>query len=90
MVIRDHNEAFLEGKNLDLSCPSTVFEAESIDMREALSWVMIRRERRVIVETYSLFTVATIHGKNENMLEVGHIIDQCKMMSLTFENKPTS
>lgn len=79
-VIRDHTGSFLKSKNLAHPSPSSVFEAECIGMREALSWVMNRGERNVIVETDSILTISTIHGKNENMLEVVHTNDQHKVM----------
>lgn len=34
----------------------------------------------MIVELDSLQMVFAINGKNENMLEVGHVIDQCKIL----------
>lgn len=80
MVIRDYTGAFIEGKNLSLPSPSTVFEAESIGIREALSWMMARQDRRVIVETDSLLTVYAIHGKSDNLFEVGHIVEHCRAM----------
>lgn len=80
MVIRDHKGVFLEGRNLSLPCPSSLVEAECIGVREALSWVMIRQEKRVVVETDSLLTVAAIQSAKRNMLKVGHVVDQCKAM----------
>lgn len=80
MVLRDHRGVFLEGRNLTLPCPLSVFEAECIGVREALSWIMSRQERRGVVETDSLLTAAAIRGAMGNVLEVGHVIDQCKAL----------
>lgn len=57
-----------------------VFEAECIGMNKALSWLLSRKERKAIVESDSMLTVDAVHGRRENVLEVGHIIDQCKLM----------
>lgn len=80
MVIRDCTGVFLEGKTLTLQAPSTVLEAESIGVREALSWVKARGDRNVIVETDSQLTVDALYGKHKYLLEVGHVIEQCKEM----------
>lgn len=40
MVIRDHEGKFIEGRTMFLTRPDTVFEAECIRVREALSWIM--------------------------------------------------
>lgn len=59
-----------------------MFEAECIGLKEALSWVLNGEERRAIVESDSLLTIDAITGQRENILEVRHIIDQCKSMLL--------
>lgn len=38
--------------------PSSIFEAESIRVKEALSWVISRGVKRVMVELDSMLTVA--------------------------------
>lgn len=55
-----------------------MFEAECLGVQEALLWILSREERRVVLETDSLLTVNAIRNVNNNMLEVGHVIDQCK------------
>lgn len=75
-----HKGVFLEGKCLSLPCPSSVVEAECIGVREALSWVMAQQGRRATIESDSLLTVNALNGRSVNLLEVGHIIDQCKML----------
>lgn len=39
MVIHNHENTFIEGQSMTLPRPSTVFEAECIGVREALSWL---------------------------------------------------
>lgn len=71
---------------MSLPCPSTVLEAESIGVREALSWVMDRGDKNVIVESDSLLTVNTVGNKHNYLLEVGYIIDWCREI---LQLKPT-
>ena len=33
-----------------------------------------RQEERVIIETDSMLAVQTINGRNDNLLEVGHVV----------------
>lgn len=47
----DHTGSFLERKNLRLRGSVSVFEAETIRVGEALSWLMSRSRQKVIVET---------------------------------------
>ncbi|KAL8105033.1 hypothetical protein AgCh_028992 [Apium graveolens] len=81
MVIRDCRGSFLEGKCMTLKSPASVFEAECIGVREALSWVQSRDDRcEVVLETDSLLTVDAIKGTKEYRLEVDHVVDQCNVM----------
>lgn len=58
-----------------LISPGNAVEAESMGVREALSWVKIRGDGRVVIETDSLLTVHAIYGRTENLLEPGHVIE---------------
>ena len=60
--------------------PSSVFEAECIGVREALSWLQSYRDWKVVVETDSLLTASALCTGRNNLLEVGHVIDQCRML----------
>ncbi|XP_074378180.1 uncharacterized protein LOC141719707 [Apium graveolens] len=80
MVASDQNGRFIKAKVLTLSCPATVLEAESIGVREALSWVIQRGDDSVIIESDSLLTVRALHGKKSYLLEVGHVIEHCKWL----------
>lgn len=51
MVLRDHTGLFLEGKNLRLACPESVFAAETIGMCEALSWIAEKELLKVTFES---------------------------------------
>lgn len=81
MVLRDHLGSFVAGKNLRLLAPVSVVEAEVVGVREALSWIkdMHLQSKRVMIETDSLLTVQAIKSKEQNYLEVGAVIDDCKL-----------
>lgn len=59
-----------------------VWENKVVSGAIVLSWVLSREEMKATVETDSLLTVDAINGHWENVLEVGHIIDQCNSMPL--------
>lgn len=80
MVHRDGGGNFIEGRVFSFPQVESVLEAESVGVKEALSWVMSREERKVIVELDSKLATDVINGQQEYVLEVGHVIDLCKMM----------
>lgn len=55
MVLRDHDGSFIAGKTLCLQAPDSVFEAEAIGVREALSWVSNQQlqDKKISIETDS-------------------------------------
>lgn len=57
MVLRDHKGSFIEGKNMRLKGPNSVFETETIGVHEVLSWVFDRFSSKIIIESDSLLTV---------------------------------
>lgn len=82
MVTRDQKGHFIEVRTMAFHQAADVFEAECIGMKEALSWVLNQENKKATVETDSMLTIEAIKGQRENMLEVGHVIDQCKSMLL--------
>ena len=80
MVMRDQNGMFVEAKVIALPCPATVMEAESIGVKEALSWAIQRGDDCVIIESDSLLTVRALQGNKSYLLEVGHVVEQCKLL----------
>ena len=63
-----------------------VLEAEALGIREALSWVKNMEARTVTVESDSFVAVNAINGQNKFLLEVGHIIDHCRLMLQSLPN----
>lgn len=57
MVLRDYRGHFIAGRNMRMVKPASVFEAETIGVLEALSWLLSSTTQRVTVETDSLLTV---------------------------------
>lgn len=85
MAIRDCRGEFVEGRNMTLMSPDSVFEAECIGVREALSWIMSRWDNcEIMLETDSLLTVEAVNGTKEFRLEVGHVVDHCQVMIQQF------
>ena len=80
MVVRDHNGMFIAAKVMSLPRPGTILEAESIGVREALSWIMQRGDEQGIIESDSLLTIRALQGKKKYLLEVGHVVDSCKSL----------
>lgn len=81
MVLRDSRGSFIAGRNLAFPSPDSVFEAEAIGMNEALSWIMEQQlqDRKIIMETDSLLTVQSIRSGSLNCLEVGEVLDLCRL-----------
>ena len=77
MVVRDHAGTFIEGRCMALMYSGTRVEVECMRVREALSWVKSISDERVIIETDSLLVVHALYGKSENLLALGHVIEQC-------------
>lgn len=82
MVTRGQKGQFIECRTMAFHQPADVFEAECIGMKEALSWVLNQGNNRVTMETDFMLTGEAINGQRENMLEAGHVINQCKSMLL--------
>lgn len=56
----------------------SVFEAEAVGVKEALSWLTERPPAQYIVETDSLMVVQALQRHHEYLLEVGNIIEACR------------
>ncbi|KAL8127779.1 hypothetical protein AgCh_014632 [Apium graveolens] len=80
MVMRNYLGEFLAGKNLCLPMADSVFKAEALGVREALSWIKDQQLHgtKVLVESDSLLTTKAIEGDKVICLEVGEVIEECK------------
>lgn len=88
MVIRDSNGDFVEGRTMCKAPVSSVFEAEAVGVKEALSWVKSKglTDQVVEVETDSMLVVLGLRSTSRNLLEVGEVIEQCKMLQRELVN----
>lgn len=75
MVLRDGQGAFLGGKNMRMEGAVSVFEAESVGVYEALSWIKSDIPQPMVMETDSSLTVQALLKNAENRLEVGNVFD---------------
>lgn len=79
MVLRGPEGDFIAGKTINMQAPGSVFEAEAIGVREALSWVKDQQlqNKRVFIESDSQLTVRAIQNGNMNYLEAGVVMESC-------------
>ncbi|XP_074323648.1 uncharacterized protein LOC141660552 [Apium graveolens] len=81
MVLRNHHGHFLVGKTLKFVGSVSVMEAEMTRIFEALNWTQeVASGRGVIVESNSLLSVRAIQQEQENLLELGDLISQCRTL----------
>ena len=78
MVLRDCEGQFLEAKTIRLPGITSVMEAETMGVSEALSWLESKDLMHAIVETDSLNTIQALKKQCINRLEVGHIVQDCR------------
>lgn len=78
MVMRNHQGTFIAGKVICLPMVELVFEAETVGINEALSWIKTQQfqDNAVMVESDSMLVVNSIKSDRENLLEVGEIIER--------------
>ncbi|XP_074351632.1 uncharacterized protein LOC141690759 [Apium graveolens] len=80
MVMRDHLGSFIACKVGSFPMVDSVFEAELIGVREALSWIKEGQygSAKVLIESDSLLSIDAIQKDKINLLEVGEVIEECK------------
>ncbi|XP_074327369.1 uncharacterized protein LOC141665289 [Apium graveolens] len=82
MVLRNDTGNFMEARTYKYSGEVSVVEAETIGVREALSWIKELRmqDEEITVESDSHITVNAIQKICTNYLEVGEIVEECKQI----------
>lgn len=78
MIFRDHLGMFIMGKMLKFAERVSVFEAESMRVYEALSWIDSLVVRDVTIECDSLLSMTAINSSKPILLEVGDVLDCCR------------
>lgn len=80
LVLRDHLGSFVAGKVLCFKIVSSVLEAETMAVHEGLKWLCSMPHQLVEVESDALLVVQAIKCDQNNLLEVGFILDACREM----------
>lgn len=78
MVGRNHLGQYIMGKTIKFAGKVSVVEAEATGILEALSWASEYITGPVIVESDSLISVQEVQQPKESLLEVGHVLQQCR------------
>lgn len=78
IVIRDHTGMFWKGRNARFLGNVSVLEAKAVGMLEVLNWVKDISGVKMTVESDSQLVVNALQKKSANLLEVGHILDECR------------
>ena len=79
LVLRDHSGAFVSGKTISKGMVTSVFEAEALAVLEGLNWLLTGNHDSVIIESDSLLIVQALQSPpDDNLLEVGFILDACR------------
>ncbi|XP_074363344.1 uncharacterized protein LOC141704397 [Apium graveolens] len=80
LVFRDHAGVFVACKTIRQPPIGTVAEAEALAILEGLHWLLTLPHYRVFTESDSLTNVRTLQCSQDNLLEVGHILDACRII----------
>ncbi|WOH01628.1 hypothetical protein DCAR_0521012 [Daucus carota subsp. sativus] len=77
MVLRNHQGHYITGKKMRFAGSFSVMEAEMTGITEALTWAQ-NYTNAVVIESDSLLSVEAIQNGQENLLELGDLIHQCR------------
>lgn len=80
MIIKDFKGCFVHGRNAKFAGYVSVFEAEALGVREALSWLLSLPAMKTIVETDSLSTVNALCKGVDHRLKVGFVLEECRSL----------
>ncbi|XP_074352905.1 uncharacterized protein LOC141692062 [Apium graveolens] len=81
MILRDHSGQYLRGKVMKFEREVYVFEAEMVGIEDALSWILVKTEGKVCIESDSLLALAVqaVNEGSSNQFEIGHTIQACRL-----------
>ncbi|KAL8092289.1 hypothetical protein AgCh_034545 [Apium graveolens] len=89
LVIRDHAGVFVAGKMVCIAMITTTFEVEALAILESLHWLLTLNHDRVIIESDSLLSIRALQGSHDNLLEVGSILNACRIILDSRPETPT-
>ncbi|XP_074359593.1 uncharacterized protein LOC141699337 [Apium graveolens] len=78
MVVRNHQGTFIRGKMMRFAGRVQALEAELVGILEAIKWSAEFQGNTICIESDSLCSVQAIKGQDQNQLETGLLIDQCR------------
>ncbi|XP_074348100.1 uncharacterized protein LOC141686901 [Apium graveolens] len=78
MDLRNHLGQYDSGKVMKKAGAFSVLEAELIGIIEALLWARDTVSGKVVVESDSLLSIQTVQQGQENLFEVGDLVQQCR------------
>lgn len=79
MVIRDELGNFFRGKNFCFQESVAVMEEEARGVQLAAEWIEEMELQNVDVECNSVLVVKAVKNANHYFLEIGHILDYCRL-----------
>ncbi|XP_074373526.1 uncharacterized protein LOC141713854 [Apium graveolens] len=80
LVLRDHTGVFVACKTVRQPPLGTVIEAEALTILEGLQWILTLPHGGVYIESDSLTNVRALQCSRDNLLEVGYILDACRII----------
>ncbi|KAK1384784.1 hypothetical protein POM88_022519 [Heracleum sosnowskyi] len=80
LVLHDHLGSFIVGMVKKARMVSSVFEAEATAISEGLQWLSALPYQHVELESDSLLSVQALSRSNDNYLEVGFVLDKCRVI----------
>lgn len=80
LVVRDYQGHFLQGRTMKFAGSISVLEAEMVGILEALKWLQDFPEHNILEESNSMLSVAAINRGDKNQLEIGDLIEQCRVI----------
>ncbi|XP_031094434.1 uncharacterized protein LOC115998904 [Ipomoea triloba] len=80
-VIRNHEGNFVAAYGGHLQCPRDPYVAESMAVKEALTWIKSRYLNNVIVESDCLNFCSSFNSVSQDFSYVGLIVKQCRLIA---------
>lgn len=80
LVLRNHEGMFIIGKAVCCEGASSPLEAEATAIFEGLSWLTSLPYQKVSIESDSLICIQSIHRADDNLFEVGDILESCRTL----------
>ncbi|XP_031106150.1 uncharacterized protein LOC116010781 [Ipomoea triloba] len=85
-VLRNHEGGFVAACNGHIACPRDPYLAESMAVKEALTWLKSCSFFNVIIEYDCLNFCTAFNSLGEDFSYVGHLIRQCRLLATEVGN----